>query len=217
MAAKLGTGARLGVFGGTFDPPHIGHLILAAEARVHLELERVLWVLTPAPPHKRDIPITPVERRLEMLSVCLANNPDFEISRVELDRSGPHYAVDTLNLLQAEYPHTHLVYLMGGDSLRDLPGWHAAPEFLHACGSLGVLRRPQAEPDWSELEKELPGLAAKVEWIDIPELGISSSLIRAKIASREHYRYYLHPDVYRIIQSGGWYQGPPDPAQGILR
>ncbi|MCX8025419.1 MAG: adenylyltransferase/cytidyltransferase family protein, partial [Thermanaerothrix sp.] len=91
--------SRLGIFGGTFDPPHVGHLILASEAADQLHLDRVLWVLTPDPPHKRGQPITPLAIRLKLVMAAIQEDPLFELSRVEIDRPGPHYAVDTLRIL----------------------------------------------------------------------------------------------------------------------
>ena len=93
---------RIGIFGGTFDPPHLGHLILAAEAGCQLMLDRLLFVLTADPPHKQGRQITPMEDRLAMLEAALFDNPDFELSRVEIDRPGPHYAVDTIKLLRED-------------------------------------------------------------------------------------------------------------------
>src|SRR4030042_4938152 len=101
---------RLGIFGGTFDPPHVGHLILADEARVQLGLERVLWVLTPNPPHKMDQAITPLVDRLDMLRAALGDALHFELSRVDIDRPPPHYAVDTVRLLRRHHPDDTLVY-----------------------------------------------------------------------------------------------------------
>ena len=95
---------RLGIFGGTFDPPHVGHLILATEAQYQLRLERVLWVLTPCPPHKAGQSISSVDERFELLYASLEGNPDFELSRADLDRPPPHYAVDTVELLRKAYP-----------------------------------------------------------------------------------------------------------------
>ena len=137
----------MGVFGGTFDPPHLGHLVLAAEAAHQLGLERVLWVLTPDPPHKQDRSIISLELRLEMLQAALGGAPGFQISMVDIDRSPPHYALDTVCLLQEQYPRTELIYLVGGDSLHDLPAWHKPQELLEACHTLGVMRRPGEEPD----------------------------------------------------------------------
>ena len=94
----------MGIFGGTFDPPHLGHLILAAEARAQLGLERLLWVLTPDPPHKQGQSITPLAERLEMVRLAIANDPQFELSSVELNRPGPQYAQDTVSLLPLNTP-----------------------------------------------------------------------------------------------------------------
>lgn len=197
---------RVGVFGGTFDPPHIGHLILAAEGYVQLGLDRLLWVLTPDPPHKQGWPISPLERRLELLQASLAGNPAFELSRVDIDRPPPHYALDTLRLLAGEYPGADLVYLIGGDSLRDLPAWRRPQELLETVRELGVMRRPGARVDLSALEQQLPGVTAKVHFYEAPLLEISSSEIRRKVAAGGHYRYYLPPAVYEIIQKQGMYR-----------
>ncbi len=125
---------RVGVFGGTFDPPHLGHLILAAEALHQLRLERLLWVLTQDPPHKHGQMICPWEARFEMVRLATAGDPAFEISRVDIDRPGPHYAVDTMGILKRQLPQTDLFYLIGGDSLRFA---HLAP----AAPVPGIVRR----------------------------------------------------------------------------
>ncbi|KPL82816.1 hypothetical protein SE15_12245 [Thermanaerothrix daxensis] len=191
---------RIGVFGGTFDPPHVGHLILASEAADQLGLERVLWVLTPDPPHKRGLPITPLLIRLELVKAAIEGDPLFELSRVEIDRPGPHYAVDTLLILHDLYPEDALIYLIGGDSLRDLPTWHQPLRFLEACDGLGVMRRPGDAVDLSHLEATLPGLRRKVMFVDAPLLEISSSQIRQRVAGGKAYRYYLPPRVYELVE-----------------
>jgi nicotinate-nucleotide adenylyltransferase len=196
----------LGIFGGTFDPPHIGHLILAAEARAQLALDRLLWVLTPDPPHKQRQPLTPIEHRLAMVELAIADNPDFELSHVELDRRGPHFALDTVKLLAAQYPLAGLVYLMGGDSLRDLPSWHLPADLVAACLFLGVLRRPGDSIDLTTLEKTIPGLTAKVRFVDAPLIEIASHEIRARAASGRPYRYYLPRSVYKYIQTNALYR-----------
>ena len=105
---------RLGIFGGTFDPPHLGHLILAAEALDQLQLERVLWVLTPEPPHKQGQDRQSLDDRLEMLHIAISEYPEFLLSRVDIDRPSPLYAVDTVRLLAGQYPGSELIYLIGG-------------------------------------------------------------------------------------------------------
>ncbi|HPH96406.1 MAG TPA: nicotinate-nucleotide adenylyltransferase [Anaerolineaceae bacterium] len=196
----------IGIFGGTFDPPHLGHLILAAEAAYQLQLSRLLWVLTPTPPHKLNQNITPLAARLELLQAALADNPLFELSMVEMNRPGPHYAVDTVRLLAQQNSGAGMVYLMGGDSLRDLPTWRQPQELLAACASLGVMRRPEDAIDLTVLESQLPGLTGKVRFINAPLLEISSREIRRRIACGEPYRYYLQPQVTALIQSRGLYQ-----------
>ena len=202
---------RLGLFGGTFDPPHVGHLILATEAQYQLQLERVLWVLTPWPPHKAGQPVTPVAERFELLGTSLAGNPDFELSRVDLDRPPPHYAFDTVELLRKAYPATRLIYLMGGDSLADLPNWHTPKAFVQACDEIGVMQRPGRDYNLTDLEVILPGLTARVRFIQAPLLEISSSRLRRRIAEGQPCRYYFLPAVYRLIQKRGLYREPGNP------
>jgi nicotinate-nucleotide adenylyltransferase len=196
---------HIGVFGGTFDPPHIAHLILAAEAYAQLDLSKVLWVLTPRPPHKRDQNITPVVDRLAMLRAALGDDPAFELSHVDLDRPPPHYAVDTLKLLRQDYPGDELIYLMGGDSLEDLPDWYAPQAFVKACDGLGVMVRPKTEIDLESLEARLPGIGQKIHIVRAPVLEISSTHVREWIAQGRPYRYYLPAAVYHVIQERGIY------------
>ena len=196
----------IGIYGGTFDPPHLGHLILAAEALSQLRLTHLLWVLSPEPPHKPERKLTALPHRLEMLRRALADNPRFELSTVEMDRPGPHYTLETLEILAGQYPAANLVLLIGGDSLRDLPGWHRPLDILAACHSLGVMRRPGDSIDIESLEQQLPGLQAKLRFVEAPQLEISSSMIRSRVLQGGHYRYYLPPDVYAYIESEKLYR-----------
>lgn len=197
---------RLGIFGGTFDPPHIAHLILAEEAKHQLLLDRVLWVLTPHSPHKQCNVISPVNHRLDMVQAAIEGNSAFELSRVEIDRPAPHFAVDTVTLLGKMYPDSTLFYLMGGDSLQDLPSWHRPLEFIQRCYALGVMRRPGFCIDIRLLDSQLPGIIKKVQYFDAPLLEISASQIRHRVARREPFRYYLIPSVNQIILKRGLYQ-----------
>ena len=197
---------RLGIFGGTFDPPHVGHQILASEAADQLSLDKVLWVLTPNPPHKRDHSITPLEYRLMMAEAAINADPTFELSRIEIDRSPPHYAVDTVNLLHRHYPEAALVYLIGSDSLRHLTYWHDAQGFVDTCDALGVMCRPGEKADLWALEDHIQGIVDKVEFIDAPLLEISSTEIRERIAAGGTFRYYLPQEVYKVILSLNLYK-----------
>ncbi len=192
---------RIGIFGGTFDPPHLGHLILACEIRWQLKLNRLLWVLTPTPPHKQGREITALENRLAMVQLAIEDNPFFELSRVEIDRPGPHYTVETLRILQKEYPQARLVYLMGGDSLRDFPSWYRPQEIVEICYEVGVMRRPDDKIDLSELVRKIPALRAKIRYVDAPLLEIASSEIRRRAAQSLPIRYYLPENVYAYIRS----------------
>ena len=190
---------RMGVLGGTFDPPHLAHLILAEEARYQLDLERVLWVLTPVSPLKPNISISPWTQRLDLLKAALLDNTHFEISRVDIDRPPPYYAFETLEILSESYSKGELVYLMGGDSLRDLPKWVRPKELVDNCHALGVMRRPGDEIDLAGLEDVIPDLRTKVRWIDAPLLEISGAQIRERLKHGEPVRYFLPPAVYQMI------------------
>lgn len=191
---------RIGIFGGTFDPPHVGHLILADEAFHQLNLDRLLWVLTPDPPHKQGQEITSCEMRQLWVEVAVLSEPFFQVSQVDIDRPGPHYALDTVNLLAQQYPGAELFYLVGEDSLRDLPTWYKPRELVAALAGLGVMRRPGGSADLSQLEAAIPGISAKVHWIEAPLLEISSREIRQRVAEGRAWRHYLPLGVARLIE-----------------
>ncbi len=189
----------LGIFGGTFDPPHLGHLILAAEAHAQLGLDRLLWVLTPDPPLKQGQALTSLEDRLAMVRLAIEGNDDFELSRLEIDRPGPPYSIDTVRLLAEQNPGADLVYLMGGDALNELPLWRRPADLVAACHLLGVMRRPGDSLDLAALEGKLPGLTSKVRLVDAPLVDIASREIRQRVAAGRPFRYFLPPPVYVYI------------------
>ena len=197
---------QIGLFGGTFDPPHLGHLILASEAYSQLGLDRLLWILTPEPPHKQDQNITSVEHRLAMVNLAIQDNPTFELSRVELDRPGPHYTLETIQLVAEQFPDSDITPIIGGDSLRDLPKWNRPTELLQACHRIGVMRRPGEQENIEDLEMQLPGISSKVQYVDAPLLEIASRELRNRIADGKPFRYYLHPAVYEYINSHHLYR-----------
>ncbi len=197
---------RIGIFGGTFDPPHLGHLILATEARAQLKLTRLLWVLTPVPPHKLDQPISSLEDRLAMVKLALKDEPDFELSTIEIERKGPHYTLDTLHLLAYQNPSAELVFLIGGDSLHDLPTWHRPADIVAACHQIGVMRRPGDSIDLTALEKQIPEIKAKVKFIDAPLLEIASREIRRRAVDGLPFRYYLLSSIYDYIVKNNLYK-----------
>ncbi|HOA24386.1 MAG: nicotinate-nucleotide adenylyltransferase [Aggregatilineales bacterium] len=196
---------RLGVLGGTFDPPHYGHLILAEQAREQLSLARVLWVPAADPPHKQGRRISPVNARLEMVSLAIAENPAFELCEIDVNRPGPHYTADMLALLNAQYPQHSLVFLIGGDSLRDIITWHDPARIIEQA-RLGVMDRPGAAYDLHSLEALIPGLSAALLPFDAPLIDISGSDIRARVAAGRSIRYMLPPHVEMYIYQHALYQ-----------
>ena len=196
----------IALYGGAFDPPHLAHTILAAEAQSQLALPRLLWLPTPQPPHKADRIVTPLRHRLAMLRCAIAGLPGFEISNVEMSRPGPHYTVETLKILREQNPAVDFALLIGGDSLRDFLLWRQPLDILAACRTIGVMRRPGDAIHLDALEEKLPGLSQKVRFVNAPQLDISSSDIRRRIAAGEHYRHYLHPDVYQYIEEHQLYR-----------
>ena len=197
---------RIGVFGGTFDPPHFGHLILAAEAQYQLELDLLLFVLTPDPPHKQGLRLTRLEDRAAMLSAAIADHEGFELSTVDIDRPGPHYTADTMQLLRQQYPDDVLIYLMGGDSLVGLlHDWHKQDEFIANCDLIGVMRRPQDKLDFAPIEKEFPGIREKIQFVEAPLLEIASRQIRHRVREGRPYCFYLPEPVRKVIADRGLY------------
>ena len=197
---------RIGIFGGTFDPPHVGHLILAEECRTQMQLDLLLWAVTDNPPHKHYAHVSPIEQRVDLVQMAIHGNPHFVLSRIDIDRPAPHYAIDTVNLLRNEYPASQLFYLMGGDSLHDLPTWNRPQDFIRACDGIGVMRRHADNVDLESLEKVLPGISNKVSIVEAPILEISSKQIRQRIREQMGYRYYLRDAVYQAINELGLYQ-----------
>lgn len=197
---------RIGIFGGTFDPPHVGHLILAEECRTQLKLDKLLWVVTDNPPHKRYVSISPIEDRVRLVEKAITDNEAFVLSRVDIDRPTPHYAIDTVNILKDENPGAQLYYLMGGDSLHDLPTWKRPNEFIELCDGIGVMRRHADQVDLISLEQLLPGISKKVMIVDAPILEISSKEIRQRINEGQGYRYYLRDAVFQAVLDLGLYR-----------
>ncbi|MBN1440924.1 MAG: nicotinate (nicotinamide) nucleotide adenylyltransferase [Anaerolineales bacterium] len=195
---------RLGILGGTFDPPHNAHRALAAEGLRQLGLARVLWVLTPDPPHKDDR-ITPYPVRREMVLAAIAGNPSFELCEVEAERQGPHYMVDTLKILHRRISGADFTLLLGGDSLRDMLRWHRPKQLIRLC-TLAVLRRPGAHTNMARLEKFVPGIARKTVFIHAPPMDISSTWIRHRIREGKAIPGQVPEAVEAIIQRNGLYR-----------
>jgi nicotinate-nucleotide adenylyltransferase len=191
---------RVGLLGGSFDPVHLGHLILAEEARCQLNLSLVYFMPAGDPPHKRDRRLAPVEQRIAMLQLAIRGNDRFAISRVDADRPGPHYTVDTVDLVRQQLrPDVELFFLMGFDSLRDLPTWREPARLIATC-HLVALTRHDVPVDWAYLESKLPGIRARVTILDMPELEIASHDLRERVESGRSVRYLVPESVRLYIQ-----------------
>lgn len=189
---------RLGVLGGTFDPVHHGHLVAAQEAFYQLALERVLLVPAGSPPHKPSQPITPARHRLRMVELAIGNRPCFGLSRVDVERPGPHYSADTLALLRDEWPDATLFFIVGADSLAEILSWRW-PERIAALAELVVVARPAIEPDLDRLDAALPGMRDRLHRVEMPLLDISSTDLRRRVREGRPITYLVPPEVERYI------------------
>lgn len=190
--------SKVGLLGGTFDPPHIGHLLLGETARVRLGLDRVVFLPAGQPPHKLDRKISPAHDRLAMTQLAIAGNPHFSVDTTDIDRPAPHYTSTLLPIMHSNYPNSELWLLIGGDSLRDLPDWHEPQEVLRMC-QLGVLPRPGVNINWEYLLHELGDLSGRVEMLDGPTIAVSSTHIRANAPAGKSLRYLTPPSVINYL------------------
>lgn len=190
---------RVGVIGGTFDPIHIGHLIIAEGARDALDLQRVIFVPAGQPPHKRSSRISPAEHRLKMVRLAIAGNGCFTASRVDIDREGPSYTVDTVRLLHDAWgPDVRIYLLIGGDSLAELPTWYQPERLLEICQVVAV-PRPGYELDLESLDVKIPGTSERIQMLSMPLVDLSATEIRDRVRDRRSIRYLVPDAVERYI------------------
>ncbi len=194
----------IGVFGGTFDPIHLAHLAVAEAARDALGLERVLFIPAGEPPHKPGRPITARDHRLAMVELAIAGNPAFATSRIELDRAGPSYTVDTLEALAAT--NADLTLILSAEAFVELPTWHQPQRVLGLARFVVAPRDgfPDAGPDF--LEQRFPGIQAHVVFLDGPRLRMSASDLRARAAGGRSLRYLVPDAVAAYIGDHGLYR-----------
>ena len=198
---------RVGILGGTFDPIHYGHLVIAEDARVALQLEKVLFIPAREPPHKTKGSYSPFRDRVRMTELAIAGNPYFELCLIEAKRPGPSYSVDTLRELQATLgPGAELYFIVGMDSLSSILTWHQPKELISLC-RLVVAERAGYQVDVSELERALPGLRERMVLIDTPELSISSTDLEHRVRCGLPIRYQVPSNVERYIREHGLYAG----------
>ncbi|CAG0935289.1 nicotinate-nucleotide adenylyltransferase [Thermoflexales bacterium] len=198
---------RLGILGGTFDPPHFGHLQMAEAALAQLHLDRVLFAPVGVQPLKQGEPSTRPEQRARLVELAIADRPHFALSRVDLDRPGPHYTADLLAIVQRQHPTAALWFIMGEDSLSDLLRWREPARVLHLA-RLAVLRRPGYEPAWPTFDQALPQLRARLDWIEHAEIDISASDIRQRLQAGRSVEHLVPPKVLQFILEQQLYRHP---------
>lgn len=195
--------------GGTFDPVHYGHLVIAEEVRATLHLSEVIFIPAGQPPHKTGHHITETRHRLAMLELALASNPHFHISLMEIERTGPSYTVDTLRMLPEQLDtDTTLFFIIGWDSLEELHTWYKAAEILTLVTHLVAVRRPGYEEDSAYnkvLEQRLPGILQKLLVVQAPQLEISATDLRQRIAEDRPIKYQTPEAVETYIKENRLY------------
>jgi nicotinate-nucleotide adenylyltransferase len=200
---------RLGLFGGSFDPVHYGHLLLAECCREQARLDEVWFVPAAVPPHKQQKEPAPDAARVEMLELAIGGHEAFRVSRIEIERGGVSYTVDTLREVKRVRPGDELFFLMGGDSIRDLPTWKE-PEAICQLALPLVVRRPNSpEPDFAALAKVVSSErieAIRRQQVDMPQVDLSSREIRQRVAERKSIRYRTPRAVEKYIETHGLYR-----------
>jgi nicotinate-nucleotide adenylyltransferase len=201
---------HIGVLGGTFDPVHYGHLVIAEEVYATLKLAQMVFVPAGHPPHKTGEVITPAEHRLAMLELAIASNAHFTISRVDLDRPGPSYTVDTLRLLREQWgEQTAIYFVIGWDSLEELLTWYDAPGILQQLTYLVAVRRPgyeEAAEYQDGLESRLPGIKQRLLIVEAPQFEISATDLRSRVAEGRPIKYQTPESVEQYIVQYGLYR-----------
>ena len=194
---------RVGILGGTFDPIHYGHLVIAEEVREALSLDRVLFVPAAVPPHKIGLSITPAEHRAALVELAIAGNPAFALCRIELDRPGPSYTADTLAILAAEAAGRgvarEMFFILSTEALAGLPGWHDPDRILSLCRLVVVPRPGSPLPAASELAARFGARADRIVEVETVPQAHSASAVRARAAAGGSIRYLVPPAVEEYV------------------
>ena len=203
MTTPSGPKPRVGMMGGTFDPIHVGHLAIADDVREALDLQRILFVPAGHPPHKPAGAVTPVRHRVAMVGAAISDNPAFELSRIEVDRPGPSYTVDTVEALASTLDVT---VILSVETFLELPTWHE-PDRLFAAARVAVVpREGYAAPDPAWLAQTFPGREDRVRYVEAPHLGVSSTGIRDRVAAGRSIRYLVPVAVASYIDAHDLYR-----------
>ncbi|MCC6945846.1 MAG: nicotinate-nucleotide adenylyltransferase [Thermomicrobiales bacterium] len=207
MGVDLATRSRrrLGLFGGTFDPIHTGHLIMASEALAQLELDEVLFLPAGQPPHKPEQTISSDEDRSTMIDLAIAGRPAFSLSAIDLGGEGPSYSADLVERIAENEPESELFFIIGSDSLRDFHTWFQ-PRRITARATIAVLPRPGATFDLDTVLKRTPSLRGRLQLLSMPLIEISSTDIRKRAAAGMPFWYQVPEEVEAYIAERGLYR-----------
>jgi nicotinate-nucleotide adenylyltransferase len=200
---------RIGIFGGTFDPVHLGHLILAEQCREQGQLDQVWFVPSARPPHKDAL--TQFAQRVEMLQLAIAGQPAFRVDELEKDRPGPSYTADTLDEIQRRQPQDELFLLLGSDTLHDLPGWYEPARVVRAATLMVMARSDWVLLSAEELRAALrlpPEAPVRVQVVQVPLIGIASRDLRRRAKLGSSLRYFVPRAVEAFILDRRLYQSP---------
>jgi nicotinate-nucleotide adenylyltransferase len=197
---------KVGFFGGTFDPPHLGHLSLAAHATEQMELDLLLWVLTPISPFKNQTHAS-LEQRIQMVKLATEGQPKSEYCSIDVKREPPYYTFDTAcQIKQTLATDDKLYFLLGADSLAGLPKWYHAAELVHEyLDGLIVARRLGTALDLTLLNEQMPGIDQKISFVDMPYIDISSREIRKKKKNGKSVKHFLPSSVHDFIKKTNLY------------
>jgi nicotinate-nucleotide adenylyltransferase len=197
---------RVGLLGGTFNPPHIGHLVCAQEAWAQLGLDRVLLVPVHTPPHKEAVDDPGVEARVRLCELAVDGDERLAVSRVDADVSGASFTVDTLGRLHERHPEQQLTFIVGGDMAHSLPSWRE-PEAILDLAELGIAEREELRrADIGERLAGLRGVPERLRFFDMPRIDVSSSAVRRRVAAGRPIRYLVPDAVADAIERGGMYR-----------
>lgn len=198
--------SKIGLLGGTFDPIHIGHLLIAEDAREALGLDTVVFIPAGRPWLKANQSVTDPQHRLAMVGLAIGPNPHFQVSDIEVRRQGPTYTVDTLEQLQQDYSlNTEKFLILGMDSLNELARWRSPERLFDLCVVVGVSRPGQEEIDIDKLESIAEGASGKIVLISGPSVGISGTNIRDRVVHGKSIKYRVPVDVESYILEHGLY------------
>lgn len=188
------TKQKIGILGGSFNPPHMAHLVTAEQVREACGLDKVLLMPSATPPHKKRKSVIEGHHRVEMVKRAIASNPYLDIEDYEVLQGGVNYSVNTMKALQQKYSHATLYFIVGSDMVADLPNWHRVDELMDMIEFIGVNRQGKIDSSYN------------IHWVNIPEMAISSSFIRESLQSGRTIKYLVPENVESYIKEHGLYQ-----------